>query len=203
MGDFQGHPFRGNQYEARLSIREGTNRSAGTTRDMPGFHITGTDTKGRHVKVFAETRAVAEHITAKIKEGLDIESKDFRPSIDQGILSPSGSASKASRDAALERARVELFGEKGLQREPVAQPSERERATRELKELRDLVERGMKVPGYRKRIQELERVVNGGYPTPPKDVTNRRDKLGNQIQKALRTGGIVTLPSDPFEGFRD
>jgi hypothetical protein len=114
-----------------------------------------------------------------------------RKAIDQGILSPSGGVSKASREAALERTRVELFGEKGLQREPVAQPGDVERASAELKQLRDLKSRGMSVPGYRKRTAELEKVVNGGWSAP-------RTKLENQVQKGIREG-LTKLP----KGFRN
>ena len=79
----------------------------------------------------------------------------FIPS-DHGMLSPSGHVSKRSRDAALERARVELFGTEGLQRPPVPQPSEVEYLRRKASELRGLAQRGMKPRAYKRKADELD-----------------------------------------------
>lgn len=49
-----------------------------TYRDRKGFLISGTDPKGRRVKIFAEQRAVAERIRAKVKAGGDIHTEDFK-----------------------------------------------------------------------------------------------------------------------------
>lgn len=80
-----------------------------------------------------------------------------RPSIDHSILSPSGRVSKRARRAALERARVELFGPNGLERPGLPpQPSERERLLAHAARLRDLAARGMKSRAFIKEATRLE-----------------------------------------------
>ncbi len=79
------------------------------------------------------------------------------PSIDHGILSPSGKMSKRVRENYLERFRVELFGEKGMPSPGLPeQPSKRDRLLREATELRALAARGMKPRAYIKKAMELE-----------------------------------------------
>lgn len=79
----------------------------------------------------------------------------MRPSIDHGLLSPSGSMSKRARKAAMERERVRLFGAQGLQRTEPAQPTEREHDLRMAAELEDLARRGMKPKAHAKKAAEL------------------------------------------------
>lgn len=84
---------------------------------------------------------------------------NIRASIDQGILSPSGSVSAASRSKALERVSKELFGDGGLAAPTTQQPSNVEVLLRQAKELRDLAARGMKPRAYLKKAEELERMA--------------------------------------------
>ena len=81
---------------------------------------------------------------------------EFRPMIDQGIISPSGRVSAQSRAAALERTRVELFGKEGLARPTVAQPNQKEILLKQAAELRDLAARGMSTSKYNKEAARLE-----------------------------------------------
>ena len=78
------------------------------------------------------------------------------PTIDHSILSPSGRVSKRAEAAAKERTRRELFGEKGLERPTVPQPTEAESLRRRAAELRSLAERGMKPKAYARKAAELE-----------------------------------------------
>jgi len=82
-----------------------------------------------------------------------------RPSIDHGILSPSGRISKRARVAALERTRVELFGEAGLNCPVPVERTLEERAValRECaKQLRDLAARGMCPRAHEREAKKLE-----------------------------------------------
>ena len=72
------------------------------------------------------------------------------------LTSPSGKMSKRARDAAEERLRVSIFGEKGLEGPKVKQPEKVDTLRRQAKELRALAERGMKPRAYRKKADELE-----------------------------------------------
>ena len=81
------------------------------------------------------------------------------PSIDHGILSPSGRVSGRARKAAMQRERVRLGWDQlfadlvpGLP----AQPSERESLLRQAAELRELAKRGMKPRAYLKAAIALE-----------------------------------------------
>lgn len=84
----------------------------------------------------------------------------MRPCIDHSVLSPSGHVSKRSREAALRRVSLELFGPEGLQQAPTPQPSERERDLRQAAQLRELAGRGMKPRAYLKEAQRLEALWN-------------------------------------------
>jgi hypothetical protein len=46
-------------------------------RNKPSLLIAGTDSRGRSIKVFAETRDAAEHIKAKLLRGENITTMDF------------------------------------------------------------------------------------------------------------------------------
>jgi hypothetical protein len=48
-------------------------------RDRDGFSVTGRDTLGRRVSVFAGTRAAAEHIREVIRAGKPVTLRDFNP----------------------------------------------------------------------------------------------------------------------------
>ena len=89
-----------------------------------------------------------------------------RPSIDHGLLSPSGSVSKKSRAAALERARVELFGPAGLASPSCPQEPERAALLRKAAELRDLAARGMSPRKYAKEATRLEALAKGMAANP-------------------------------------
>ena len=79
---------------------------------------------------------------------------------DHGILSPSGHVSKRARKAALERARVDIFGPQGLKRPGLQkQPTEKEALLRQAHELRALAARGMKPRAYLKEAIRLETVA--------------------------------------------
>ena len=80
-----------------------------------------------------------------------------RPSIDHSTLSPSGHVSKRSREAARKRA-IETFWPDGFpQRQPVPQPSARERLLRQAGELEGLANRGMKPRAYKRKAAELRK----------------------------------------------
>lgn len=64
------------------------------------------------------------------------------PSIDHGLLSPSGRMSKRARDAALAREAARLFAGVDL-RPDTAQPTESERLRAHAARLRELAARGM------------------------------------------------------------
>lgn len=70
--------------------------------------------------------------------------------------SPSGSMSKRARTAAQERLSTALFGEGGLQKPEVPQPTESEALRRQAQELRGLAARGMKPKAYRAQADQLE-----------------------------------------------
>lgn len=77
-----------------------------------------------------------------------------------GMTSPNGRMSKAARTRSTRQLEVTLFGEEGFDaavapRLP-AQPSEKDRLSREAKNLRDLAARGMKVKAFTKRAEMLE-----------------------------------------------
>ena len=77
-----------------------------------------------------------------------------RPSVDHGALSPSGTVSKRTRAASIERARRTLFGD-GLEYSEHEQPSEETVLRRQADELLGLANRGMKPRAHRKRASEL------------------------------------------------
>jgi hypothetical protein len=156
MGDFQGHPFRGNQYAVGQSVTHAQRGVSGVIKHGPVNVFTANTDAGELLYEVNWNNG-----TTSRPKGKDLVALLVRPSIDQGVLSPNGRVSGVARAAALERARVELFGEKGLQRPEAAQPSKAEAASRELKQLHDLASRGMKSPGYRKRVKELEAVISG------------------------------------------
>jgi len=76
------------------------------------------------------------------------------PSIDHSILSPSGKVSKRARNAALERARKELFP-KGLPAPTCPQSPQQERDLRVADELETMAARGMHPRKYRKEAERL------------------------------------------------
>lgn len=75
--------------------------------------------------------------------------------IDHSILSPSGSVSKRTRKAMLERVRHELFPN-GLQGPSCPQPTEREALLRQAQELRLLASRGVTPKKLVRKAVELE-----------------------------------------------
>ncbi len=76
------------------------------------------------------------------------------PSIDHGILSPSGHVSKRTRKLFLERTRRELFD--GVVLERVYESTTKERMIERAKLLRSLAARGMKPRAYLKEAIRLE-----------------------------------------------
>ena len=60
------------------------------------------------------------------------------------LSSPSGRMSSRAKKAAQERLRVALFGQTGLQRPGLPQPSPQERMRRQAARLRDMAARGMR-----------------------------------------------------------
>ena len=83
------------------------------------------------------------------------------PSIDHGILSPSGYTSKRAEKAAKERAGKELFPN-GLAWPSCPQPTEAEYLLRKAAGLRQLAERGMCPVKYRREAERLEAKARGG-----------------------------------------
>jgi len=77
------------------------------------------------------------------------------PGVDHAYLSPSGTESKRSQQAAKERTRRELFGN-GLPHPTSEQPAEADRLRREAAQLRALAERGMNPRAYRRKADELD-----------------------------------------------
>lgn len=78
------------------------------------------------------------------------------PSIDHGILGPSGHVSKRYEKQAKAEMRERLFPD-GFPDPVLPSVSEREVLLRQARELRQLAARGMKPRAYLKRAEELER----------------------------------------------
>ena len=78
------------------------------------------------------------------------------PSIDHSLISPSGRMSKRARSAALERERVRLFGEAGLQRPTPKQPTELQRIEWRIRDLRSWIAAGMRPRVFGRELAELE-----------------------------------------------
>jgi hypothetical protein len=77
------------------------------------------------------------------------------PTIDHGLLSPSGKVSKRARKAFLDREVARLFD--GCDLDPaVPQPSERDRLLAHAARLRDMADRGMSSKRYRRLAAEAE-----------------------------------------------
>ena len=74
--------------------------------------------------------------------------------------SPDGKMSKAARAKATERLRKSLFGD-GLKLPGPAQPTEKERIKRQIKEYGELADRGMSPKKYRKQAKVLENKLKG------------------------------------------
>lgn len=81
----------------------------------------------------------------------------MRPSIDHGLLSPSGHMSKRARKFYQDRTAKELFGEKGIPAPSAIQPTEKERLLYWAKEYKKLADSGMSSRKYRKLADECER----------------------------------------------
>jgi len=77
-----------------------------------------------------------------------------------GMTSPNGRMSKAAKNRANRQLEVALFGDNGfaasVSPKLPMQPSEKERLTREAKNLRELAARGMKVRAFTKQAEMLE-----------------------------------------------
>ena len=71
-----------------------------------------------------------------------------------------GRMSKQARKAAIERLRVELFGQDGMTITTCPQPSERDALLAQAKGLRDLAARGMSPRKYNKEADRLESLAN-------------------------------------------
>lgn len=112
-----------------------------------------------------------------------------RPSVDHSILSPSGRVSKASRARAIERAGRELFGEEGLQKPEVAQPTEREADLRKAKEFRDLAARGMSPRKYARLAGELEAKWGAAGAPVVDDISAKRAAMPNDLRDDLNLLG--------------
>lgn len=86
--------------------------------------------------------------------------KTPRPSIDHGLLSPSGKMPKSARKAALKREYDKLFPKdefpNGTGHALPKQPTDKEYLLKQATELRDLATRGMKTRVYNKKADELE-----------------------------------------------
>jgi len=80
----------------------------------------------------------------------------YRPSIDHGILSPSGKISKRAREAVLKRMHEELFPEGGLPHPTAKQPAYKQTLLRKAKQLRELAARGMSPRKYAREAARLE-----------------------------------------------
>ena len=93
---------------------------------------------------------------AKSKEKLPARTADTMSEA-IAMSSPSGRQSKRSKDAASKRLAKSLFGEKGLQRPTVTQPSDELVLRRRASELRGLADRGMSPRKHRKAADELEK----------------------------------------------
>lgn len=77
------------------------------------------------------------------------------PSIDHGLLSPSGHMSKRARDAALRREAERLFA--GIDLSPTTpQPTESERLRTHAARLRELAARGMSTRKFNKEADRAE-----------------------------------------------
>ena len=73
-----------------------------------------------------------------------------------GMSSPSGRMSKRAMKAHDKKLSLALFGESGLVRERLPQPSKQESNRRWAKELRELFDRGMRAKKYLKEADRLE-----------------------------------------------
>lgn len=86
--------------------------------------------------------------------------------IDHSILSPSGRVSRATQKRTLERARLELFGKRGLDFPRAKQESDKENMIRRAKELRELSSRGLKPRAYLKEAIRLEALAGRVFKNP-------------------------------------
>lgn len=78
------------------------------------------------------------------------------PSIDHGLLSPSGSMSKRARAAAMAREHARLFDGVDLTPRLPPQPSKAESLRRQARDLRDLAARGMRKRAGIKQAEQCE-----------------------------------------------
>lgn len=110
----------------------------------------------RFANELAEVRALVSNtrpIRDRTREGVTTMS---RPTIDHGILSPSGHVSSSARRRALERTRTALFGADGLPAPTVPQPSKAASLRRQAADLLDLAARGMRPRAYRQAAAALQ-----------------------------------------------
>lgn len=98
---------------------------------------------------------MVEKIKKHISKSKFKKESEVRPSIDHSLLSPSGSMSKRSRKAALERERIRLFGKKGLPFPKGPVETRKNFLLRNAKQLEDLASRGMKPRKFRKQAKLL------------------------------------------------
>lgn len=165
-----------------------TGRAAGARKDEEGEKAPpGPETDQRGVVIGVAPKG-QETAVPEVR-GMAVQ----RPSIDHSTLSPSGRVSERARHAALERTRVELFGEEGLQRAPVPQPTEQESLLRQAANLRDLAERGMSPRLFVKQAAELEaRAAELATAEPP---ATGKDSLQVPAVKEGLTTPTIDIPA--------
>lgn len=109
------------------------------------------------------------------------------------MSSPSGRVSKRSKEASLKRLSTSLFGEGGLQKAPVQQPSEKESDMRRAAYLRDMASRGMSTKRFNKEAEAIESkyktVGNTPMPTQGSSQPHGYGHTASQRDGALRLSG--------------
>lgn len=189
MGDYQGHPFRGNQHTAGFPSPEG------------GFHDPTRDAAPPAEAGFAY-HATNEERAREIAESgkLDVHRPDYGTEQDAW---PDGSTAKRAYFTDNPGVAGSFAPEEGravLLRVPSAgmgRESTGDRFT-----TKPVAAGKVEILG---RDGKWHRITPDDYEkNPAKDATrSRRDKLGNQIQKGIAAGSPgIKLPDDPFEGFR-
>ena len=178
MGDFQGHPFRGNQYTAGRAEGIAEGREAGNIRTLIGDALRGADQAAR-----AGAKNLQERLLGRAA-GLAQAEKERGPVVLRGDY-------KSGADAVLKFRQQERAGESAAARERIVSRGDYKVARAEAK-VKDLEE---KVAAAREKRVHAEAEI--------KLHEANRTRLGRQIQRGIASGeGKSKLPKDPFEGFR-
>lgn len=186
MGDYPGHPFRGNQYASA--------REAGG-----GFHDPLRDPAPEREAGYVYHATNEERAEGIAALGLVPHGPSY--GTDQETW-PDGSRAKRSYFIDVPAHATAFAPEEGravLLRVPddaMKRESTGDRYTND------------KIPAHKVEILGKDRKwrklgADDYAKNPARDASRRRSKLGNQIQKSIRNGSPgIKLPDDPFEGFR-